>query len=343
MICMINQCKLSILGMNLMHGLIFKRKMKMEPRKIRNIILSAMASMTLGFGACQFPPCESQDEPFFYRKWRGCDLPGQIGSVEGTDRVVSNLRGDERSIYFLTYGPYIALKKGMYWGCVYFSHSCPTINAVLSMDVVSSLGQNVIVEAGMYRYVKNRIFNNSSSPASFNFYIADDVSDIEIRTKVGSYFDGWIKTHSIVLFQIGGHECPILINNIKSNQLEIGKDQANQYLITQENTKKEQAREQGREELRPSLEAAQSAASDAQQQVLNLTQQLLAAQARAGNLDADLQKRTAERDAEIQARNQDRTHYEQEKERELATKREEVTSLQDRLRLLELNAVCKFF
>ena len=48
----------------------------------------------------------------------------------------------------------------------------------------------------------------------------------------------------------------------------------------------EEAREQGRQELLPPLEAAQSAASDAQQQVLSLTQQLLETQAQIVSLTA---------------------------------------------------------
>lgn len=65
-----------------------------------------VALLSQGFAA---NPCISTEEPF-YRKWRGCDMPGERGAVKGDSRVVHEryARG------FLSFNTYLNLPKGIY-------------------------------------------------------------------------------------------------------------------------------------------------------------------------------------------------------------------------------------
>lgn len=257
---------------------------------------------------------QAQDEPFFYRKWRGCDLLGNISHVEGADRVHVNTSRPE----CLVYGPYIDLPRGMYEATFVFNYNGEHDSYVF--DVAANCGQNILKEHRTFSAIRPRGLwstgycfpNMPKSPFTLTFFTHHGAKNVEFRIyynhecfcrKENSVF----RLHAIYLNRIfDGDGYALFKEMLLANKPEVGRDKANHYLITQENAKKEQFREEGRNELRPALEAEQAAKNQLAQQVLDLTRRVAELEAYASGLSGQVHHLSTHAESLDSALNQER-------------------------------------
>lgn len=279
--------------------------------------------------ASSIPPAVSQDEPFFYRRWFG----GPAGNLqEKLEHINPDKYFPDGYHSYEMKGPKISLKKGLYavWFCTELSFVEGSAIFFVKSEKNKSAEKKV---QGPHGLVNNNIDWNDRRlyVFSLHFSIAENEENVTIGI-LGQFNDYKTVIHDIFLNEVFSQrvyrDYVTLMNQIKYDE---AFNYANRQLT-------ERFIEQGRQ--RSALEASRQALQAEQEKSHQLTQQILALQARvaeleshAGGLSGQVQHWQSHAGNLESSLHQTKAEIDQQKE-ELTLQRKKITTSSDQIKKL---------